>query len=88
MIGVSYTVGLYGFPKDFLKAYEFHEQAKNQGDEKATAKMERLAEWIGDSYYWGNNGLEEDTDKALEWYQKAPKSQEIQKKISRIKAGF
>ena len=64
-IGVFYSAGVHGFPKDFQKARDWLELAADEGDVEAMYELGRLF-YLGDT-----NNLYTDYSEALNWFGRA-----------------
>ncbi len=63
-LGVKYSQGEDGLPRDDVKAVEWYRKAANQGLPKAQTNL-------GDMYFFGRGGLSQSYLDALSWYLKA-----------------
>lgn len=64
-MGVFYSTGAHGFPKDFQQARDWLELAADEGNAEAMYELGRLF-YLGDT-----NNLYTDYDEAMTWFQRA-----------------
>lgn len=63
-LGMAYSWGVYGFPKDYHQAKEWLELAADEGNTNAMYEL-------GCLYYWGDPVLPADYSLSARWYERA-----------------
>ena len=74
-VGDSYEKGTYPFPQDPVRAIEWHTEAAKRGFVLSDVR-------IGEIYMKGSGGMRPQPEKALEYFERALKSENTSQKIS------